>query len=275
MAYGPSDSLEWGGIHWEPLRCSTDLSDLSGGRPVIVDSYRLSSETLAALAQAVPVIAMHDSGAPPPGVRLVVSPGARETSSPLWLSGLNYACLRPAFWGLPPREIHDKIERVVVAVGGWDPDGLGVTLAQAVSPRLPGARIALIGGSSASPYHGPDDLELVGPDDSPLEQLLTADVMITGAGQTMLEALATGAPCIAVVIAENQRPQARRVADARAACLTSRSADAVTSALLELAGSPHRRRLLSARAQQLVDGYGALRVAFRVARLVRGIHQAE
>jgi UDP-2,4-diacetamido-2,4,6-trideoxy-beta-L-altropyranose hydrolase len=115
----------------------------------------------------------------------------------------------------------------------------------------------------------PADIELIDAPESLLETLLAADVVVSAAGQTMLEAAACGTPCVALSLADNQWKQARRLAALRAVTLVDPPAtSAVVAAVRELAEDADTRRELSRNGQQAVDGYGALRVAFHIDRLL-------
>ena len=107
--------------------------------------------------------------------------------------------------------------------------------------------------------------------ESLLDLLLAADLVVCAGGQTMLEAAAAGAPCIAVPLVENQVDQVRRLADAGGVRLAARGD--VAGAVSELAGEYAARRALSERGQREVDGFGALRVAYAIAALVAGQHE--
>ena len=102
-----------------------------------------------------------------------------------------------------------------------------------------------------------------------LEPLLSADVVVTAGGPTLLEAMACGRPTIVLVLAENQRTQAELAVHEGAAVLVDPPEDdAVADAVAELAGDPERRAQLAIAARQLVNGQGARRVAVEVAALL-------
>ena len=84
--------------------------------------------------------------------------------------------------------------------------------------------------------------------------------MVTAAGQSALEAAATGAATVAVPLAPNQWPNARALEQAGAAVIAE--PDEVVAAVGGL-----DREALAAAGQRAVDGYGALRIAWRLARL--------
>jgi spore coat polysaccharide biosynthesis predicted glycosyltransferase SpsG len=99
--------------------------------------------------------------------------------------------------------------------------------------------------------------------------MLDSDMVITAGGQTMLEAAATGLPSIALPLVDNQRSQSSQLAALGAVSVVDPPvAGEIARRAQALAGDLAARRLLSRNAQQAVDGYGALRVAYHVARLL-------
>ena len=64
-------------------------------------------------------------------------------------------------------------------------------------------------------FEPPAGVELVDAPPSLLAELLAADVVVTAAGQSALEAAATGAATVAVPLAPNQWPNARRARTGR------------------------------------------------------------
>ena len=84
----------------------------------------------------------------------------------------------------------------------------------------------------------------------------------------MLESAACGTPCIALVLAENQRAQALALGSTGAVTvLDPPGADGVLAALRQL--DLTARNELSRRAQEAVDGFGALRIAAAIEALLR------
>jgi spore coat polysaccharide biosynthesis predicted glycosyltransferase SpsG len=96
--------------------------------------------------------------------------------------------------------------------------------------------------------------------------LLNTDLVVCAGGQTMLEALAAGAPCIAVVMAENQRRQADYLAGLGAVRVSDEAG--LSTAVDAVAADPGLRTRMSATGQSLIDGYGAFRVAFAIDRVL-------
>ena len=95
-----------------------------------------------------------------------------------------------------------------------------------------------------------------------LAPLLAADVAITTAGQTMLEAACAGTPAIALPVVANQVPGAKLLAGRGAVLTADPSAPAgLERRIGELLVDAQLRARLSAAAQRAVDGRGADRVA--------------
>jgi spore coat polysaccharide biosynthesis predicted glycosyltransferase SpsG len=207
---------------------------------------------------------MHDHGEPPNGAALVVSVAGEPTRG--WLVGPAYAALRPAFWGLPRRELRSTVERIVVATGSGQLDAVGCELAERLAGALPTLRISLIRGPDAqgSP---PAGIEKTDAPESLVEPLLQSDLAVTAGGQTMLEAVATGLPCVALPLVDNQRAQVATLVAAQAVRQAGTPDEAI-AAVRELMDDPEGRRRLGSSGQATVDGYGALRIAFEVASLM-------
>ena len=152
---------------------------------------------------------------------------------------------------------------VVTGAGGGS---VGAELAHALQSALPHANVTLVRGPYA-PAAPPGVSALEAPE-SLLEPLLSADLVVGGAGQTMLEAVATGAPSVALPLVDNQNRQARALASVGAVRLAEPpTLGAAVSAARDLAADQVARRRLVERAQKAVDGFGALRVAYHVAAL--------
>jgi spore coat polysaccharide biosynthesis predicted glycosyltransferase SpsG len=210
----------------------------------------------AALAARAPLAFIHDIGAIPPKTALVIGAAG--------LGGLRHACLRAPFWGLPERRVRDRVERVVVTTGGGALRDAAVPLARAVRSALPDAAVRLVRAPNAT-FEPPPGVELIDGPASLLEEFLAADVVVTAAGQTALEAAATGAATIALPLVDNQQGNAAALAAAGAAVVVE--PDGLDDALASL--DRGRREALARAAQGAVDGYGALRIAFRVAALAQ------
>jgi UDP-2,4-diacetamido-2,4,6-trideoxy-beta-L-altropyranose hydrolase len=250
LAYGASEPRTLDGIAWAPLSAVPDAD------AIVLDTYTMPEAERAELAARAPLAFVHDLGAVPPQTALVIGAGG--------LAGLRYACLRAPYWGLPERSVRERVERAVVTTGGGSLRNRGAALAAVVRSGLPEASVALVRGPGAE-LAAPEGVEVLDPRPSLLELFLAADVVVTAAGQTALEAAATGAATVALPLVDNQRPNAEALAAADAAVVIAPEGLPDALAGLDVA----RRTALARNAQAAVDGYGALRIAFRVAALTR------
>jgi UDP-2,4-diacetamido-2,4,6-trideoxy-beta-L-altropyranose hydrolase len=265
-ATGVAEPFERDGVRWDPLDGPYDTPGPTD--VVVVDSYLLQPDKLASLVGPARLVVLHDRGTPPRDAAIVVAAAAdSDPADDRRLGGLAYAALRPDFWGLP-RRTPGPVRRIVVTTGAGSLGGLGCELARALSESLPNVEVAVVRGPHAT-FDAPAGIDLVDAPESLLSTLLAADLVVSAAGQTMLEAAACGTPCIALPLVDNQRDQARRLAELGAVRLVDPpEAREVVAAAQELVADVEARRELSRNARSAVDGYGALRVAFHVARLV-------
>jgi spore coat polysaccharide biosynthesis predicted glycosyltransferase SpsG len=247
-AYGADAPRTVDGIEWVPY-------ERRPAGPIVLDSYTLPAAELAPLA------VFHDEGELPDAA-LVIKSGA-AVPDPHVLAGLRHAPLRAPYWGLPERTVRESVQRVLVTTGGGALVAAGVQLAAVARDALPGASVALVRGPLAD-FEPPSGVEVVHAPASLLDELRAADVVVSAAGQTALEAAATGVATVALALAHNQRPQANALADAGAAVVCEPEQVGDTLRALDAA----RRAALAEAGQRAVDGFGALRIAFRIAELL-------
>jgi spore coat polysaccharide biosynthesis predicted glycosyltransferase SpsG len=266
FALGAEAPLECDGVAWEPL-AALRAAPLDAAAVVVLDSYRLPVADVDAAAAATPLVVLHDQQRVSDRAALVVAAGSSGPSRPKRLAGLEYACLRRAFWSPPERAIAAEVSRVLVTTGGGDGvSGLGATLAAAARDALPETTVTLVRG----PYGtggAPSGVALLDAPDSLHDALRGADIVVTTGGQTLLEAAALGTPAIAVIAVENQRAQVARLAELGAVRPLELPGQGLPALLRELDASADARAALARNAQAAVDGRGAKRVAARIAAL--------
>ncbi len=265
LALGAEAALELDGVRWSP--CQPD-AETAGPAPdlLVLDTYdRADWQRVAALAHRR-LVAFEDALPDPAAADVAIAPEDGSDPSGRVLGGLRFACLRRPFWDVGPRQARDSPQRVLITTGGGDLGGLGRRLSERLHERLPAIELELVWGPGfgGEPPQGVTVLERPA---SLLEPLLRADAVVCAGGQTMLEAAATGAPALVLEGAPNQRRQIARLAGS-GAVLPAREEE-VPAELERLLGSASLRGRLSSRAQEAVDGRGALRVATELAALVR------
>jgi spore coat polysaccharide biosynthesis predicted glycosyltransferase SpsG len=262
QANGSSSPLERDGVAWAPW--STGGPVPSGVDVLVLDSYRLTPKQVT--SANVPLVIFRDHDGDEADTALVVSVAAAPSDDPTRLSGPRYAALRPAYWGLPPKDTSGPLRSVLVTTGGGDPDGIGAEVARAIASHIREVRVTLVRGRDA-PTSSVGGVRLLDAPESLFEEQLAADLVICGGGQTMLESAACGTPCISLVLAENQREQALRLASTGAVVFVDPPDVNGVLAAVRAVGAAGRDEL-SRRAQDAVDGNGALRIAYHVESLL-------
>jgi UDP-2,4-diacetamido-2,4,6-trideoxy-beta-L-altropyranose hydrolase len=191
------------------------------------------------------------------------------------LLGPSYALLRKEFqpWLAWKRKIPVKASRVLITIGGSDPENLSLKVLEALSAlgRANLEAVLVVGGSN--PHGG---MLQSAAERLPLRVRMTqnaldmpalmawAEVAISGAGGTSYELCYMGLPSLLFVIAENQRGVAEGLSRLSAAVNAGAASEFEKDTFLErmcgLIDSREQREAMSACARNLVDGVGADRV---------------
>jgi spore coat polysaccharide biosynthesis predicted glycosyltransferase SpsG len=280
-------SVARAGFHVIRASWETDLSAAisavqeSGPDTVVVDSYLATPAFFHALravtGQVVAVDDLADRALP---VDVVVNGGVGATEldygsagAGLLLLGPQYALIDVAYAEAPARRHRDRVERVLVTLGGSLQREALQAAVSAVDVALDDVVVDVIAG----PYAGPAaalegavrrpgnraTIHAYVPDPRPL--MLQADVAISAGGMTLYELAATATPSIMVLTVANQGPNVRGFERAGAAVFAGVADDpevrpALEGRLRELARDPARRAALAACGRRLVDGQGTWRV---------------
>jgi UDP-2,4-diacetamido-2,4,6-trideoxy-beta-L-altropyranose hydrolase len=261
LAHGANAPLQVDGVVWDPVESLQDLVEVKPS-VLVLDSYLLQAHEVRLAAEPGRLVVMHDANGYPSSADLVVALSGVATNQPMVLAGSRYACLRPAYWGLPPRAVSDVVRVVLVAAGST---GTRISeLTEATRRALPNAKVRVVRGPFDTSASDDDGSESVAGENSLLGQLLAADLVVSAAGQTLIEALATGAPTIGVAVVKNQRRQLAYLAGIGAALPAD--AENLEQQIRKVGEDLAERRRLARTAQANIDGYGALRVAFVIAR---------
>lgn len=278
----PTDAVAWRGQRVEILDAAAGSPDdvartLSLVRSVnaawvVLDGYRFPPTYRDQLAGSTRLLLFDDHGARDLDASLVVNgnlyadramyPGARARC----LLGPRHAALRRAF-ASPPTDPPARADRVLVSLGGADPDARTPAILAAMARRDVGGGDVVIGPLNPVPDEVRDVARRLGWMVHEAPQNLAAlirrcSVAVIGAGSGTLEALALGAPIVAVRIADNQD----RVVDSirmQGLGMTAdgSSPEAVADATARLLADPDLRARLSRLGRETVDGRGASRIA--------------
>jgi UDP-2,4-diacetamido-2,4,6-trideoxy-beta-L-altropyranose hydrolase len=246
---------------------------------VVADSYALDTAYLAGLRETkAVVVAVDDLADRELPVDLVINGSMNADrlayhtrKATRFLLGPQYILLRSEFAEEPKRTIAKHIRRVLVTVGGGDPDRLTPRLVCWAADAVKDASVDVVIGpmfdkpdvlsadlkSAAAVHSNPQDIR---------ELMLSTDLALCGGGQTTYELAATGTPALAVRLEDNQTQNLAGLNAAGALVWAGDVHDAdleakTKRALTAIAGDPARRAALSQRGRALVDGQGAARVA--------------
>lgn len=204
------------------------------------------------------------------------------------LLGGQHALLRREFRGTAPRrDAITPIERVLVTLGGSDPDNVTTKVIDALL-LLPQLHAKVIVGA-ANPrreelarhcLQAGGRIELLPPVENMVPLMDEAQIAISAGGTSVLELASRGLPTLLIAIADNQLAICETMRDQGlmeyAGWHTDVSPAALALALDELSGKtaiPQRAQFIE-RGLELVDGRGAIRVtremlALTAQRLVR------
>jgi spore coat polysaccharide biosynthesis predicted glycosyltransferase SpsG len=240
---------------------------------VLLDSYRVDrAQTVAVRAAGAAVAVMDDTATDVLPADLIVNgaPGADRlpydrVAAVEYLIGPRYFPLQHRFRGWPERVIAARVSRVLVTVGGEDVHGLLPGLMRVGRIAFADAQVIGVCGEPGRGAAAGEDIRYSPADYADLVR--TADVMICGGGQTLVEAAATGMPAAALALGDDQRPQLGAVAGADA-CIDAGAWDMPADArerrlqsALSALGDVNIRKKLSRNGRALVDGAGAARIA--------------
>lgn len=233
---------------------------------IVVDAYTARADDPASFDAEV--IVAFDDLMRDLAVDLVVdpSPGAeqrRHASARSALAGAEYAVVDPEIRRLARRPVGGGVASLLVSFGATDTAGIAAAVAGEIARALPGARVEVpIGPWWDGPV--PAGVRALRCPDGLAPRLAGADLVVTGGGVTLLEALALGRPVVAVLQAENQRIAVDHAASAEAVIVSS--AETAAQAAVGLARDAARRARLAGNASRLIDGLGADRVAAGILR---------
>lgn len=197
------------------------------------------------------------------------------------LLGPDMAALRPRFAALrvealPRRANAPGLNRILIAMGLTDLGGISARLVALVRASLPQIAIEVVLGPQAASLsvlreraQSDSKLKVLVDIDDMAERMMAADLAIGAGGGTALERCVLGLPSIVIVLAENQRPAARAMAQAGAA-LVIETPETLEASLPDMLQGLTTERLaqMSKQAAQLCDGRGASRIADALIALI-------
>lgn len=192
------------------------------------------------------------------------------------LLGNRYALLRREFrsWQSWTRLVPERARRILVTLGGSDPENLSVRVLEALEAvQVDGLEIKVAVGSANPHYQElqaaaarsrlPVDLER---DEVDMPQLMAwADLAVAAGGSTLWELAFMGLPSVVIIAADNQKANVQRLQELEAAISLkwhgSLTLGEMVGAISDLAEDAEKREKLSQVGKKLVDGMGADRAS--------------
>lgn len=190
------------------------------------------------------------------------------------LAGADFALLRPEFAAGRPsalarRKANKTVDRILVSLGGFDPDNRTLEVLETVAGAGYAADLSVTvvcgsqdpeGAKSLEPltrYFRHLDIRQRVPNMA--ELMAASDIAIGAGGTTSWERCCMGLPALVCVLADNQREIARRL-EAAGAIRIWRSRRELAAQLDEYVGSDSLHRSAVAAAARICDGRGLERV---------------
>jgi UDP-2,4-diacetamido-2,4,6-trideoxy-beta-L-altropyranose hydrolase len=197
------------------------------------------------------------------GAYAELAPGARL------LLGPAFALVRSEFLvarGSAPARSFDAVRRILISLGGTDPEGATGRVIDEVLTSAPWAEVDVLLGHATRTARVPatDRVHVyVDPPDVPA-LMLAADLAVGAGGGMTWERCAIGLPSLIVAVADNQREQSEMVAASGAARylgpLAALEPGAIAAAVAGVLEADVRGEMARC-GQALVDGLGCVRVA--------------
>jgi UDP-2,4-diacetamido-2,4,6-trideoxy-beta-L-altropyranose hydrolase len=171
------------------------------------------------------------------------------------------------------------VQRVLVAMGLTDVGAVTGRVVERLRPKIGDIGIDIVIGASAPSVPGlvkvaRRDARLQLHIDTPHMARITAeaDIAVGAPGSSTWERCTLGLPSVLVVLAENQKPAARAMAEREAALVVDAAApdfeDALDRCVWKLLRDADLRRRLARQSAEICDGLGAGRTAQAFLQLI-------
>jgi spore coat polysaccharide biosynthesis predicted glycosyltransferase SpsG len=268
----------------EPFAVQTAAGAAEGALAgAVVDSYALGDAEWAALRRRARVLAQLDDFLAPrkeADVSINAAPHLEGTAlgGRLALLGPGYALVDPRY-ALSGRAAAERVDHMLTSFGASDPgDATGLALAALGLARLDVRIVVALGSQAPHLAAVRRRAEALGAElivDAPdlVEQLARSDLALGAGGVGLLERMAAGVPSLSFALAGNQQLQlsgaAAKGATRYLGAAAEASAEALSTAIVELAGDRPAREAMSRRGRALVDGRGGERTAAALLELAR------
>lgn len=270
---------------------NTTWNDMEGELPVLrevireygitsllIDSYMATEGYLKSVSELTQVTYIDDLNELmiPKGISIVCyanySGKFNYPMDAITYSGTRYTPLRQEFLGLPPKQIRDKVDNVLIISGGTDNYEILKRILEKIPVKEFKSINAVCGIYSLNyeelkeKYAQMENVHIYKSLNNIIDYMRKADVVISAGGTTLYELCAIGVPTITYSMADNQIENVKSFArdgimeyagDIRYDNVPER----VNVYLSEYCNDIEKRRTQSEKMQQIVDGEGAIRIA--------------
>ncbi len=200
-----------------------------------------------------------------------------KNSKTEYYTGLKYFPLHNKFQNVPKKKIKEKVVNILLTFGGADPKNYSTKLLKILRSIDLNLEITLIIGAGFSKEHYNDVIKEEAENisikiniNNMNEQFRKADLCICSAGNTLIEALTCGVPCI--VLPQTKLENARAMALAKKERMInmgqSISDKNLVKEIKNLMNDYSKRKKLSQNAQNYLDGKGIKRIIDIISRFV-------
>ena len=196
------------------------LTDIKNSDILIIDSYLAGIEYYETFSKLSKISLYIDDNLRldyPPGILLNGTINAetfpyKKKPGIDYLLGAQYTPIRKEFWNRTARKINQSISTLLITFGGQDVKSLTVPTLQALQENYSGLTKLVVVGNASQKRKELENIKdrhtnfYYSITASQMKELmLSSDVAISAAGQTLYELAVTGTPIIAVVVADNQK----------------------------------------------------------------------
>lgn len=212
-------------LNWIQERAKL-FSLLAGADMAIIDSYLAGTDLYKSISEKVGTVVCLDDNKRiryPRGFVVNGSIYAKKLKYPRtgnvkYLLGAEYTPLGRAFWSVPEKNIRTILESVLITFGGDDLRNITPQVLKLLVAKFPRLIKRVIVGYGFSDHNrrqikkaadGKTEL-IYHPDARRLrDAMLSCDIAVSAAGQTLYELARVGVPTVAVAVAENQLNNAK------------------------------------------------------------------
>jgi UDP-2,4-diacetamido-2,4,6-trideoxy-beta-L-altropyranose hydrolase len=258
---------------------------------VVFDHYGLARAEHEAIAAGRPSLVIDDLADRPLGGSIVLDAGPSRTEADYagladgarLLLGPQFAPVRPEFAALREQAIARRggpVGRILIALGLTDVGAITSRVVDRLRQRNGDVAFDVVLGGNAPSLAGLTRVAAHDPRvrlhvdaQNMAEITMNADVAVGAGGSTTWERCVLGLPSALVVLAENQRPAARALAERDAALVVDVAEDfdaALDRVSVRLTKDAACRARLTAASLELCDGLGAERTASALLDVISG-----